>query len=503
MRNDAEQSPYQLLAHSAPLLVLRGFVIAGLQFFAKRAIYAKADESFSAAYAVFSAIEGFIFILVFRGFRIISANAAHLHAREIVAQHNESVTFDPAEIGILYRQGVLFGCVLLIPSGLLCLSSPVIFRLTKQSDIVLKNCAGYFSYGFLGYAADMVYRSRARIDIGRSQPAFALLGDIVEGAIDVVGTYILVNGKWGFPNMGVNGGSLAYAIAAIVTALGYHFCLSLYSQSEKYKLYRFTLYECKNTFFSPEFKKIVYGGLHIAFRFSILNIVLMLTTFFCSVSGTGALIGLQAAGAYGYLVSLPISGFSEAASVLVGRLVKTNWDEARTIGNVALLINFVFSSFCAVLLFMYLNSMARIFVNNDALHTDDFQTVKTFLCVQAVMEIINSLGNTGASILSGCLKTRRAFLLALCFNLILNSVLSSIVYFASNRQAGSMYAVQLIGSLLNSSGILLSWKQQKNPQANNTALQSVAYQTNQSIWEKPALESPRNSAVNEYLNATL
>lgn len=503
MRNDAEQSPYQLLAHSAPLLVLRGFVIAGLQFFAKRAIYAKADESFSAAYAVFSAIEGFIFILVFRGFRIISANTAHLHAREIVAQHNESVTFDPAEIGILYRQGVLFGCILLMPAGVLCLSSPVIFRLTKQSDIVLKNCAGYFSYGFLGYAADMVYRSRARIDIGRSQPAFALLGDIVEGAIDVVGTYILVNGKWGFPNMGVNGGSLAYAIAAIVTALGYHAFSYAHSNFEQYHLYRFTFSELKNMLFSAEFKKIACGGLHIAFKFAMLNIALMLTTFYCGLSGAGALVGLQAAGAYSYLVSLPIGGFSEASSVVVGWLAKKNWHEACKIGNLTILIGLLFSSLCAVVLFIFLNTVTKIFINNDTAHTHDFQTVKIYLCIQAIMEIINSVGNTGASVLSGCLKTQRAFLLTLSFNLILNTVLSSIVYFATDKNVENMYAVQLLGLMLNAGGILLSWKQQKNPQENNTTLKSVVYQTNQSIWEKPALESPRNSAVNEYLNATI
>lgn len=503
MRDNVEPSPFQLLSRSALPLILRGFVIAGLQFFAKRAIIAQEGESQSATFAIFSGIEGLIFILVFRGFRIISSEASKLYALEIKAQNAASKNneFKPLSMGILYRQGVLFGCTLMLVAAFFCISAPFIFRLTKQSDDVLKNSIGYFFFGFFGYLADMLYRSRARIDIGCSKPMSALIGDIVESVIDVVGTYLLVGGRYGFPKMGVNGASLAYAIAATITAAGYNFRAYMNPDFDDYKLYNFSLGEFKNTFFSSEFKVIAYGGLQTAFKFAIVNISVILTTYLCSLSGNGALVGLQAAGAYGYLVSLPIGGFSEAANVVVGRFLKKNWNEACRVANATILIGFIFSCVCGGILFLFSDPIAKIFMSDDLAHAADFQVVKTFLRTQAIMEPISSIGNTGASMLLACSGARRPFLLTLAFTLVLNSTLSVAAYFATNQNAQIMYAIQIMGLILTSSGVLMTWKQQENKQEVNEGPISVVYQANHSIWKKMQLESPRHVAVDEFLPA--
>src|SRR3989338_3079239 len=295
--SNTAESPFKILSRSAPLLVCRGIVIGGLQFFAKRAVFAQADESLLPTYAIYSAIEGLIFILVFRGFRIISAKAAYLHAKEIES-HAHLTAFNATEMGVLYRQGVLLGGALMIPAFFLCISAPSIFRLTNQSDETIKNSAPYFFYGFIGYAADMLYRSRARIDIGRLQPASALIGDIIESVIDVTGTYLLVNGKWGLPKMGVVSGAIAYMVSAITIATAYNLRSYYHPVYQHYQLYHFSWQEFKKCFYSPEFKILLWGGLHIAFKFSIVNITFILTTQLCRLSGSAALIGLQAAGAY-------------------------------------------------------------------------------------------------------------------------------------------------------------------------------------------------------------
>lgn len=489
-----EQSPYQLLARSAPLLILRGFVISSLQFFAKRAIYAQADESMLAAYGVYSTIEGLIFLLVFRGLRIISAKTAHLHAREM----QNDPTFLPEEVGKLYRQGVLLGCVLLIPGALLCLCAPTLFRWTNQSSMVLENTSAYFGYGFLGYAADMLYRSRARIDIGRSQPGLPLIGDIVESVIDALGTYTLVNGKWGFPKMGVSGGSAAYALATVITAALYNLQSHLNSDLKKYKLYHFKLAELKNSILSDEFKEIIYGGLHIAIKFSIVFFTIGLTTFLCSQISNAAQVGLQAAIAYSSLITLPIGGFSEATSVVVGRLLKKNASSAKKIGNFTILASCIFASLCATFLFIFINPIALQFVNNDAAHQKDLTIVKTFLTLQSIMEIINSLGNTGSSALSGFLETRFPFLMSIEFIFLLNSTLTISAYFLFDQNPAILYAVQLIGLTFNSVGILLRWKNQHSS-TQDTTPPSISYQTTRSIWGNYSTESPINTDCNEPL----
>lgn len=488
----ATESPERLLARTALPLIMRGIVIAGFQHLGKRAIFAKADESLLTTYAIFSAIEGFIFILIFRGLRIVSATVSHVHAKE--KNPVESITFDPTEMGVVYRQGVMFGCVLMIPTALLCASTPLIFQWTKQSDEVLKNCVPYFSWGLLSYFVDMLYRSRARVDIGMSNSMPVLIGDISESLLDVALTYIFVNGKWGFPKMGVTGGAVAYTLAAAVTALGYNLHSYWNTNFERYQFYRFSLDELKEMLSSTAFKKMVVGGFHIALKYSILYITLMLTTFLGGLSGSGALAGLQAAGAYGYIVTLPIGGLSEAASVVIGRLFKNNGDQAKKIGNSIITIGCSFSCFCAVFLFVFINPIASVFVDK-ALHEKDFQIVKQFLRIQAMMEIVNSVGNTGSSVLAGYLETQYPFLLSVIFIFVLNSLLALTTYFGFYYDATSMYGIQMIGLLLNSAGVFMRWiNQESQNQSVITDVPTIAIDVDTIVYRaKTTLfcESPR------------
>ena len=113
-QNSSTTNPAQLFKQSAPILVTRYLAMGLLQFFAKRIILGQKSESVLAAYAIIGIIESLVFILVFSGLHIVSARISQLHADEMKAsaQRREN-TFDPKIIGETYRQGVLFGILLM------------------------------------------------------------------------------------------------------------------------------------------------------------------------------------------------------------------------------------------------------------------------------------------------------------------------------------------------------------------------------------------------------
>lgn len=470
-------SSLQTLAWTALPLVLRGFVIAGCQHLGKRAILAHADESMLATYGIYSGIEGFIFILIFRGLRIVSKSISDVHARE------NDPGFQAAEIGETYRRGVAFGFVLLIPAGLLCVMSPWLFRWTGQSEMVLAHCVGFFIWSFLAYFFDMLYRSRARVDIGLSNAVPVLMGDISESVLDVVLTYLFVNGKGGMPKMGVTGAAVAYALASFITTIGYHLRSYLNSNFDKYHLY-----DCSDKkLLSPEFQTLCAAGFHIAFRYSILYITLMVTTFLCGFSGPGAIAGLQAAGAYSYLVTLPIAGLSEAATVIIARLYQQNkWDEAKKIGNEVIFLSVLFSFFCAGMLFTFMDPVSGLFIDS-AVNKVDFQIVKQFLCIQAVMDIGNSMANAGASVLVGCGETHYPFLMSVWFIFKLNLLLALTAYFGFSRDAVSMYAVQTTGLILNAIAVLVRWMRHEPENASIDTPVIVSTAKNRLFCESPRM----------------
>lgn len=498
-----EQASYQRLLKTAPQLILRGMVISSFQFFIKSAVYAQADEL--ATYGIFSEIEELIFLLIFRGVRVISRNAAHLHAEEL---KNESA-FDPKKLGRLYRQGVFFGLLLMGMAGILSSGAPAFFRFTKQSNKTIeKDVHIYFFYLFFACLGDMLFRSRVRVDIGRSETLNPLLGDICESVIDALGTYVLVSGKWGFPKMGVSGGALAYAISTVITAFFYNLQSYFNPALEKYQLYDFSQSNIKEALFDAtgeySFKKMVIDGLHITAKYSILYGTTALTTVLCNLKGKGSLVGLQAAKVYSKLILLPIGGFSQAINTEVGRLFKSDdFENAKKIGNYAITRSCLFASISAMLLFTFANPIARLFMSDDAAHQPDFEIVKNFLCIQGIMGIINSVEEVGASVLSACNDTESPFYFNLGFTLLLNTAFVSASHFVFEQDALRLYSIQLIGMLLTSGGILWRWSKQGPAQKNPTPTEThepapvVVIPVIQTLWRQPEIAGSSHSRTVE------
>lgn len=487
---------FQLLAKSAPPLMARGVVISACQFFVKRAVYAQADETLLATYGIYSIIEGFVFLLVFRGLRIVSSSMAHLHAEE-----KNNVHFDPKEVGLLYRRGVLLGSVMMVAAAGLCIAAPTLFTWMQQPSSVIENAPHYFFYGFLGYLGDMLYRSRARIDIGRGKALYALYGDMCESVLDAIGTYVFVLGKCGFPNLGVAGGAVAYAMATWITVCAYHVITWMRPGIEKYHLYNFSLSEYRQIIFSDAFRQLFISGIQIAFKFSVIYLTVGLTTLLCSWQGVGASVGLQAAIAYSNLVVLPIGGLTDAAATVVGRFFKEDWRQSRRVGNVTIALSACFAFFSGVALLLKLDYFTTFFIKNDANNLENFAVVKKFLCVQAGMEVINSFGNSGASVLMGCLKTSKPFWLSIAFIFFMNSTLSSFLFYLK-YPAVITYGVQMLGALLTSIGVLFNWEHQ-NKQNDAIAIPDNRNNLWVSTQRTLAVESPRKYDEGEQLTCSL
>jgi MATE family multidrug resistance protein len=445
-RADSVSVVSSLMSMSCPL-ILRGLFLSVIQFFLKRHILAKKDESLLAAYGGLSAIEGFIFIFVFYSLHIISAKAGALRDEKA----------DPKKVGDLYRQGLIFGVVLMLPALVLSLSAKSIFEYMRQPAVVIDSSHYYFSIGMPAYFFDMLYRVQARIAIGMADPTVALLGDSVESVVDVVVTDVLVNGRFGFPEVGVCAASWGYAMGAIAAWLGTTYYLKQSQHYQQYALFDFT----KKIDF-VELKNTITNGLYIAFTYMVADISQIILTFSCGLSGAGALVGLQAASTYGYLVSLPGDGVLEASTVLIAQYYEKNADRFHQISFFTFASTVGFSFFAALFLYANVSWAAAFFVSSDPAHRDDFEMVKSFLRVQACMEIINSVNHSAASLLSGCRETRYPFLLSTTFIFALNSSLIATTYFALNAGSVATFGVQLAGLILCAAGVGLRWKKELN-----------------------------------------
>ena len=441
-----DRSLLKLFSRMAPPLVMRCLIIGTLQFFLKRAILGKKDQSVLAAYAIISNVESLVFILVFNGLHIVSATVSRLNAHEAIA--------NPTEIGVTYRQGVLLGTLLMLPTAILCITAPTVFAWLDQPATIVESSTIYFRYSFFAYLADMLYRTQARIVIGLSQPHIALIADTVESVLDVTLTYLLVNGKYGFPEMGIQGAAIAYVIAATTTAAGNFFYLRAKKDFKKYELFRF---EFLSAFQSPQFKKLLLGGLQISLHASILSITQIITRFLLGLHGEAPLAALEAALGCGYVISLLIAGLSEAASVIVGYLAQNHPHDAFRAGNITIAGSVLVTILLTMPGFIYPQMIMRCFFTHDQ-YQRNAVLMNIFLRIQMVMEIINSASNSGSDVLSGFLETRKPFLFSFIFVFILNASCVLAAHFFFHQNPTVLYGIQLIGLALNAIGIVNCWR---------------------------------------------
>ncbi|EKD77632.1 MAG: MATE efflux family protein, partial [uncultured bacterium] len=438
---------FQSLMKLGSPLILRGLIIAGLQFFLKRIILAKKDEKLLAMYSDISSIEGFIFVFLFSGLHVISTMTASINASGR----------DPERIGVLYRQGILFGLSLMIPTAALCASASTIFRITHQPEMTIRNADLYFKYSFFAYVMDVLYRAQFPITVGLSEPKSSLIADSAEAILDVLFTYLLINGKCGFPEMGVEGAALGYGLAASLTTLSYAGYLYHSPNFKKYKL--FSLGD--QPFFDwPIFKSILSNGFYTGLNGSLVYLTQMLTTFLCGASSQSALIGLEAAGSASYLIETPLSGFTEASIILIGRSKNVNFDYFKKVGNLTIFVGFAYSFLSAVTLLIFSSAVAQQFMPNTVSNREDFQLVVTFLKLQAVIEIVNGIRNTGFDVLSGCLDTKYPCMLGIGFIFLLNSILVAGSFYLSKQNPLAAFGVQLVGLTMTATGVSMRWKKQ-------------------------------------------
>ena len=468
---------YITLAKNSAPLIARGFMMA-LQLSAKRAILGRKDENLLADYSYIAALEGLIFLLVYGSFTIINAKISQTHA-QIESDQKARRETDPTEVGALYQQGVVLGFFLMVPAGLIASLAPTGFRLLDFPESLVQESKTYFAYGFASYFFDMLYRTQTRAMIGLSKPSFSLIADSGEAVLDVAFTYLFVNGALGFPEVGIAGAAIAYAIAAAITALSSFTYLNYFSPDLK----QYALFEKKHALDFSVALKMIVGGLHIGFSWAIEAITLVLLTYYCKFSGPAAQVGIQVAASYSYFLGFCVSGLAEAASIMVGNHVGSDPQRARIIGDRTFEMNIALTSLCFIGICLNANAVARLFLSPN--NQDEISKIVPFLRFQSVIEILSSIRNTGLNILPSCNDTQYSFFLTIAFLFVLNSAIATVSRFLLDVPGEGVYGTQILGYALAAVGTLYRWR----AQTNKIQLHGIF-----------KLESPRHKAVEEELS---
>lgn len=305
------------------------------------------------------------------------------------------------EIGRLVRQGLRIGMGLSAITILIFYYSDFIFNLLGQDPELMPMARQYLVAVSWGIPAQVGYICLRQYTegVGDTKPSIVIAG--VGSLVNVLADYVLIYGKYGFPELGVKGAG--YATSLVVWTM--FLCLFAYVQfSDRYK--KFGLWKGPFQADLQTMKRV----LSIGFPVSCAMISEM--GFFAASTITMGIIGkIQLAAhqiainAASFFFMIPM-GLSLATTIRIGHRVGAgDLIGARQTGKVAFVVTTLMQIFFAIIFIFFPDYIMHLYTDR----TELLALAVSFVQLAGLFQIFDGLQIVGIAALRGLTDTRIPF----------------------------------------------------------------------------------------------
>ncbi|MBK0404677.1 MATE family efflux transporter [Adhaeribacter sp. BT258] len=270
--------------------------------------------------------------------------------------------------------------------------APMVAYLNQPVEVVEK-AVPYISIMFLSLLPLMVFQSFKQFAEGMSITKPPMLISIFTNVLNVILVYALIYGKFGLPELGMNGAAIATCIARFLMAVIMAFYVM---RSEDFKQY------------SYHFKRKYLSFIHmqritkIAFPISVQMIFEVGAFSFSAVMigwiGAKELAAHQIAISTASVSYMMASGLAAAGTIRVGMQAGRNdFSELRRAGNSNMILAIIFMTLCALLFVFLQNVIPHWYTNN----TEVIQYAAGLLVIAGIFQISDGVQVVGLGVLRG------------------------------------------------------------------------------------------------------
>ncbi len=151
-----------------------------------------------------------IFAVIGQG---LNTGLQSLLSRKAGAQQTE-------QIAQLFNEGQLIALVMsVLGIATVWLLAPIVLRSTMHDPTNVDMAVNFLQIRILGLPLLYMYLMRNALLVSTQQTKLLIIGTATEALFNVFFDYVLINGKWGFPQMGFNGAAVASIIAELAGLL--------------------------------------------------------------------------------------------------------------------------------------------------------------------------------------------------------------------------------------------------------------------------------------------
>ncbi len=355
--------------------------------------------------------------------------------------------------GLAVRQGLIISLMIGIPATILVWNLDLFLRWTHQDPQVIQLAKPYLQFVSGSVLAAMFFAVLRNFVSAVSRPKAVMFITVGAVAVNYFLTLALVNGLYGFPDLGVAGAGLATTIVSWMM-----FCLLLLFVYKTPDLRGYGVFAERWKFDPAICREIFLLGIPVS------GLVFLESGLFVAASILSGVISVETLAAYEIVtgwVGVPFVialGIAEATMVRVAYGVgRGNLVDARNSGILGMLLGLVFLTILIIVPLGYASVIIDIFMNE---HGEGSKAVSLLaveiLTIAAIFQIFDGLQATASRALRG-LKDNIAPLWIACFGYwVLGIGGGSILAFRFDMGGIGLWWGMALG--LFATGIMLAWR---------------------------------------------
>lgn len=224
----------------------------------------------------------------------------------------------PQQIGRVMFQGIMFGWITVPLFLLLAAIAPWAFSLLGHEAPLLEREVTYFQINSWGAGAAVLAAAYASFYTGRGHTRVVMVIDIFSAIVNAVLDYAWIFGKWGFPEMGIEGAAWATVLSQWIKLVIYGCLLRSPKLRETYGLSRGRKFDadlCR--------RLLVYGGPN-GMQMALEGLAFTVFVIYVARLGTAASAATTLAISVNIVAFVPMIGAGIAVSTLVGQYLGAN-----------------------------------------------------------------------------------------------------------------------------------------------------------------------------------
>ncbi len=322
-------------------------------------------------------------------------------AQIIIGRRNGEKNY--TQIGSVFINGMLF--IIALAFLFLALSlvwNEAIMRYLVSSPDIFEASLEYLDWRMWGFVFAFMNVMFRGLFVGVTNTSVLTTSALLTALTNVALDYVLIFGKWGFPEMGIAGAALASVIAEGVTTAYLFYYSFRHHDFQKYELYKLK---------ALNFKLIVQMlelSVFIMFQYFISVSTWFLFFIFIERMGERPLAATNIGRSLYVLLMVPGSALATTVNTLVSNLIGAG-RKAEVVPFITRMMGYVLLMVVPLMLitFLFPEAFARIYTNDAGLIEASVPVMK----VVSVAMIFCALGNIVFNGVSGTGNTKTAFLI--------------------------------------------------------------------------------------------